>query len=333
MLHLGLFRLAGAIGLAATVLACNGDDRALIRIDGSSTVFPISQAVAEEFPNSTIQIAIGVSGTGGGFGGFCRGETDINNASRPIRKVEIETCRAAGIDFIELPVAQDGLAVVVNPANDWARSMTVSELRAFWEPAAQGTVRRWNQVRASWPDSEVHLYGPGADSGTYDYFTEAIVGEEGASRGDYTSSEDDNVLVQGISVDELALGYMGLAYVTNNAERMQLVAVDDGDPANGDGPVEASVATVADGTYQPLSRPIFIYVARPAAERPEVEAFVDFYLREGGRLVDEVGYIRLSDELYRLVRERFANRSTGTIFGDGGAQVGVTLEDLLAEGR
>jgi len=325
------------LGLALAAFACGGGDQAnepaLIQIDGSSTVFPISEAVAEEFQiaNPDVRVTIGVSGSGGGFKRFCRGETDISDASRPIQAVEIETCQAAGIDFIELPVAYDGIAVVVNPANDWARSMTVEELKTLWEPAAQGTVMRWNQVRASWPDEEVHLYGPGVDSGTYDYFTDAIVGEEGASRGDYTSSEDDNVLVQGIASDELALGFFGLAYVTANADRLALVGVDDGNPDNGDGPIEASVAAVAGGTYQPLSRPIFIYVARSAAERPEVQRFVDFYLGEGPPLVDEVGYIRLQDELYGLAERRFANRVTGTIFGGGGSQVGVTLSELLAD--
>ena len=332
----GRWRRAGACGVAAVVLgACGGggtDEGALIRIDGSSTVFPISEAVAEEFQiaNTGLRVTVGVSGTGGGFERFCRGETDISNASRPIRAVEIETCAANGVEFVELPIAYDGLAVVTHPDNDWATFIAVDELRALWEPAAQGQVLRWNQVRASWPDREIHLYGPGVDSGTYDYFTEAITGEEGASRGDYTSSEDDNVLVQGVSTDELALGFMGLAYVTQNEGRMQLLGVDDGVADNGDGPVEASVATVADGTYQPLSRPIFIYVSRQAAERPEVQAFVDFHMREGGPLVDEVGYISLSDELYEMAARRFADRRIGTIFGAGGSQVGVSLEDLLS---
>jgi phosphate transport system substrate-binding protein len=328
---------AGACGVVLVLAACGGGGDtagapALIRIDGSSTVFPISEAVAEEFQiaNPGLRVTVAVSGTGGGFERFCRGETDISNASRPVQPVEIETCAANGIEFIELPIAYDGLAVVVNPANDWANFVTVDELRALWEPAAQGQVMRWSQVRASWPDREIHLYGAGVDSGTYDYFTDAITGEEGASRGDYTSSEDDNVLVQGIATDDLGLGFMGLAYVTQNQGRMKTLGVDDGDADNGDGPVVASVATVADGTYQPLSRPIFIYVSRQAAERPEVQAFVDFHLREGGPLVDEVGYIRLSDELYTMAGRRFADRQTGTIFGEGGSQVGVSLEDILA---
>jgi phosphate transport system substrate-binding protein len=324
-----------ALALAACGGGGGGENAgapALIRIDGSSTVFPISEAVAEEFQraNPGLRVTVAVSGTGGGFERFCRGETDISNASRPIRPVEMATCAANGIAFLELPIAYDGLAVVTHPGNDWASFITVDELRVLWEPAAQGRVLRWNQVRASWPDREIHLYGAGVDSGTYDYFTEAITGEEGASRGDYTSSEDDNVLVQGISTDALALGFMGLAYVTQNAGRMTRLGVDDGVAANGDGPVVASVATVADGTYQPLSRPIFIYVSRPAAERPEVQAFVDFHMREGGPLVDEVGYIRLSDELYRLAARRFADRKVGTIFEGGGSQVGVSLEDLLS---
>ena len=336
--------LGKALVIAATAVAaaCGGSgdgssavEPSLLQIDGSSTVFPISEAVAEEFQraNPDVRITIGVSGTGGGFQRFCRGETDISNASRPVQPVEIETCQAAGIGFIEVPIAYDGIAVVVNPANDWASSMTVAELQRLWEPAAQGEILHWNQVRASWPDREIHLYGPGVDSGTYDYFTDAVVGEEGSSRGDYTSSEDDNVLVQGIAGDELALGFMGLAYVTQNQERFKVVGVDDEQADNGDGPIMASVASVADGTYQPLARPIFIYVARAAAERPEVQAFVDFHLSEGGPLVDEVGYVRLSDELYALAGEHFAERRLGTAFGDGGSQVGVTLEELLLRER
>lgn len=323
---------------AALAVACGGSggaDAALIRIDGSSTVFPISEAVAEEFQrtNPNVRVTVSVSGTGGGFERFCRGETDVSDASRPIRPVEIEACRSEGIDFIELPVAYDGLAVVVHPDNTWSTSITVDELRTLWEPEAQGKITRWNQVRASWPDREIHLYGAGVDSGTYDYFTEAVTGEEGVSRGDYTSSEDDNVLVQGISSDELALGFMGLAYVTKNPGRMRLLGVDDGNPDNGNGPVAASVATVSDATYQPLSRPIFIYVSRTAAERPEVQAFVDFFLREGAALVDEVGYIPLAPELYVLAERWFAERLVGTIFGNGGSQVGVSLEALLTGGR
>jgi phosphate transport system substrate-binding protein len=278
-------------------------------------------------------VTVGISGTGGGFQKFCRGETDISNASRPIRPTEIDACQKAGIEFIELPVAYDGLAVVVNPKNTWATAMTVEELKKLWAPEAQGKITRWNQVRTSWPNREIHLYGAGVDSGTYDYFTEAIVGKEGASRGDFTSSEDDNVLVQGIANDELALGFMGIAYVEQNKSRLKLVPVDDGKQDNGAGPILASVQTVRDGTYQPLSRPLFIYVARTAAERPEVQAFVNSYFTDGKELVAEVGYVQLTDPIYQLAQKHFADRKTGTAFGRGGSQVGVTLEELLARER
>ena len=336
---LGPLLVAAAVacgGNAADTSRSGGDGQAgTIKIDGSSTVYPISEAVAEEFQkaHSNVRPTVGVSGTGGGFQKFCRGETDISNASRPIKPVEIETCQKTGIEFVELPVAYDGLAVVVHPNNSWAASMTVDELKKLWAPEAQGKIMRWNQVRSSWPDREIHLYGAGVDSGTYDYFTEAIVGKEGASRGDFTSSEDDNVLVQGIANDELALGFMGIAYVEQNKGRLKLVPIDDGKADNGAGPVVASVETVRNGTYQPLSRPLFIYVSRKAAERPEVRAFVDSYFTTGKELVVEVGYVPLTDPIYELAKKHFAEMKTGTAFGQGGSQVGVTLEDLLARER
>jgi phosphate transport system substrate-binding protein len=298
-------------------------------------VYPISEAIAEEFQGKhrNVRVTVGVSGTGGGFQKFCRGETDISNASRPIRPTEIDACQKAGIEFIELPIAYDGLAVVVNPKNTWADAMTVEELKKLWAPEAQGKIMRWNQVRASWPNREVHLYGAGVDSGTYDYFTEAIVGKEGASRGDFTSSEDDNVLVQGIANDELALGFMGIAYVEQNKGRLKLVPVDDGKADNGAGPVVASVETVRNGTYQPLSRPLFIYVSTKAAERPEVQTFVESYFGSGKALVADVGYVQLTDPIYDLAQKHFTARRTGTAFGQGGSQVGVALEDLLARER
>lgn len=307
-----------------------------ILIDGSSTVYPITEAMAEEFQklHPDVHVTVGISGTGGGFKKFCPGETDISDASRPIKPSEIELCQQNGVEFIELPVAYDGLAVVVHPENDWVDYLTVEELKKIWEPEAQGVITRWNQIRPEWPDEELHLFGPGVDSGTYDYFTEAIVGEEGASRGDFQASEDDNVLVQGIASDPLALGFFGLAYYEENQDRLKIVPIDDGDPGNGDGPVAPTAETVANGTYQPLSRPIFIYVSKAAADRPEVEAFVRFYLDpENARaLVREVGYIPLPDEVYQLALERFDNRVTGSVFV-GGSQVGVTLQDLLKAER
>ena len=328
-----------ALVSATTAAACGGGSSesaasnaapAVIQLDGSSTVFPISEAVAEEFQkaNPGIRVTVGISGTGGGFQKFCRGETDISDASRPIRPTEIETCQKAGIEYIELPIAYDGLAVVVNPKNTWATSITVAELRTLWSPDAQGKVLRWSQVRSSWPNRDVRLFGAGVDSGTYDYFTEAVVGKEGASRGDFTSSEDDNVLVQGVSSDELALGFLPFAYVEQNQDKLKLVPVDDGKAENGSGPLSPSAETVRNGTYQPLSRPLFIYVAKKAAERPEVQKFVDAYFGASA-LIREVGYVELTPQIYDLAKQHFAERKVGTAFGAGGSQVGLTLEQLL----
>lgn len=317
--------------------ACGGaqpERGAVIDIDGSSTVFPITEAVAEDFmvANPGARVTVGESGTGGGFQKFCRGETAVSDASRPIKQSEIDACAAAGISFIELPVAYDGLTVVVNSANDWAPSMTVAELKTLWEPAAQGTVLRWNQVRPGWPDEEIHLFGPGVASGTFDYFTEAVNGEAKASRGDYTSSEDDNVLVQGVAGDRLALGYFGLAYYEQNQDKLKAVGIDDGNPDNGDGPVLPSIATVKGGTYRPLSRPLFIYVSTAALDRGEVLSFIDFYLNDGPALAAEVGYVPLSDSEQALVLERFAARTAGTMYGDATSQT-MALEDLLRATR
>jgi phosphate transport system substrate-binding protein len=331
-------RVCGLLLAVASIASCGGGSSGepgsaapvLLQIDGSSTVFPITEAVAEEFQktNPSVRVTVGISGTGGGFQKFCRGETDISDASRPIRPTEIETCSKAGIEYIELPVAYDGLAIVVNPKNTWADQVAVSELKTLWAPEAQGKILRWNQVRRSWPDREIRLFGAGVDSGTYDYFTEATVGKEGTSRGDFTSSEDDNVLVQNISTDELALGFLPLAYVEQNQSKLKLVPVDDGKPDNGKGPITPTADTVRDGTYQPLSRPLFIYVSRKAADRPEVQRFVQAYL-DSASLMREVGYVELTPQIYDLARKHFSDRRVGTAFGAGGSQVGVTLEQLL----
>ena len=283
--------LAGGCGTGSTGTGLTGD----IRIDGSSTVYPISEAVAEEFrlDEPKVKVTIGVSGTGGGFQKFSRGEIDINNASRPIKADEASVSKENGIGFLELSVAYDGLVVVVNPENNWVKDLTVEELKKIWEPAAQDKVTRWNQIRAEWPDEEFRLYGPGIASGTYDYFTEAVVGKSGSSRGDFTASEDDHVLVQGISGDKHGLGFFGLAYYEENKENLKLVGVK-GEA----GVVMPSEETVKNGTYNPLSRPIFIYVSRQAAQRPEVAAFVTFYLDNASLLVPDVGYIPLTDEQY-----------------------------------
>ncbi len=296
-----------------------------ITIDGSSTVLPISEALAEEFQKKypQVQVTVGKSGTGGGFKKFGNGEIDITGASRPIREDEDALCQKNGIQYIEIPVAYDAMAVVVNPQNNWCDSLTVAELKKIWEPAAQGKIKNWSQVRAGFPNEPLVLFGAGTDSGTFDYFTAAIVGKEKASRGDYTGSEDDDILVQGVARTRGALGYFGLAYYENNQDKLKLVGVD-----NGNGPVKASRESVLDGTYQPLARPLFLYVNLRALERPEVAAFVQFALTEAGKLSDEVGYIGLPREVYDLVKQRVEKRITGSVFGAHGSQVGVKLEDL-----
>lgn len=320
--------------LTLTVLlsfaACKKTQATVIRIDGSSTVFPITEAIAEEFQKTdkSTKVTVGVSGTGGGFKKLCAKEIDIANASRPIRTAEAELCKKSGIQYIELPVAFDGLAVVAHPKNDWATSITVTELKKLWAPEAQGQVMKWSDVRAGWPAQEIHLYGPGVDSGTYDYFTAAIVGKEHASRGDYTSSEDDNVLVQGISSDINALGFFGLAYYEANQTKLKLLGVDDEKSENGQGPIQATLDTVRNGTYQPLSRPIFIYVSTNALTNFQVDAFVSYYIDHATNAVRDVGYVPLSDSATPLIVSRFKKRVVGSMFA-GGSQVGVSLESLL----
>lgn len=310
--------------------ACQRNEN-LIIIDGSSTVYPISEAVAEEFlkRNESATIAIGESGTGGGFKKFSRGEIQIANASRPITPGEAQACLANNVPFIELPVAYDGLAVVVHPDNYWVDSITVDELKRIWEPAAQATITRWNQIRPEWPDEEIRLYGAGVSSGTYDYFTEAIVGTKRSSRGDFTASEDDNVLVQGVSQDVLAMGYFGLAYYEENKSKLKVLAIDDLNDDNGKGAIEPSFENVNNASYQPLTRPEFIYVSVNAIN-PVIEEFIRFYLTEGAELVKEVGYVPLSEETYRLVLQRFETRTTGSLMADQNS-VGVDLTELLKQ--
>ncbi|MDO8729866.1 MAG: PstS family phosphate ABC transporter substrate-binding protein [Candidatus Omnitrophota bacterium] len=322
--------MAGLAVVVAVVPAFAANLKGRVTVDGSSTVYPITEAVAEEFQikNSDVRVTVGISGTGGGFKKFTRGETDISDASRPIKSSEDAAAVKNKIDYIELPVAFDGLAVLVHPSNTWAESITVKELKKLWEPAAQGKIMRWSDIRAGWPSDEIHLFGPGTDSGTFDYFTEVICGKSQSSRGDFTSSEDDNVLVQGIASDPLALGYFGLAYYEHNKDRLKLVAVDDQDSSNGAGPILPSTETVEGGTYQPLARPIFIYVSAKAADRPEVDEFVRFYLDNAPELVKEVGYISLPSQVYQLAMDRFGSRKTGTVFAKK-PKPGTTLADLL----
>lgn len=292
------YALAGAL-TTAVVLGISTpsavSQNSIIQIDGSSTVYPISEAMAEEFmaANRGTQVTVGVSGTGGGFSKFCAGELDITGASRPIKASEVEACAAAGIEYIEVPVATDALTVVINPENTWADEMTVEQLETMWSPEAQGTITRWNQIDPSWPNEPIDLFGPGTDSGTFDYFTETIMGEAGSSRADYTASEDDNILVIGVSRDPNALGYFGLAYYLENQDTLKAVAI------NG---VEPTPENVENGTYVPLSRPIFVYVKKSSLEsRPEVRAFVEFMLENGPEIVPEVGYVPLSEQRYESI--------------------------------
>jgi phosphate transport system substrate-binding protein len=309
------------VGGALLFSACGGttnegadsDLTGSVHIDGSSTVYPITEAVAEEYraEAANVKVTVGVSGSGSGFKKFSRGNIDVSNASRAISAEEAATAKENNLSYVELEVAYDGMTVVVHPENDWVKEITVAELKKIWEPAAQGTITRWNQIRPEWPDQEIHLYGPGVESGTYDYFTEAVVGKSHSSRGDYTASEDDNVLVQGVSTDPLALGFFGYAYYEENKGKLKAVAVDDEDDSNGQGAILPSIETVKDGSYAPLSRPLFIYVHSKAAGRPEVVDFMNFYLESAGELAQEVGYIPLPDELYEEQKQKLKQFASG----------------------
>jgi phosphate transport system substrate-binding protein len=320
--------IAGAIAAAlSTAVFAQG---ALVKVDGSSTVYPVTEAVAEEFQKAeknAIKVTVGISGTGGGFKKFCRNEIDISDASRPILKAEMEECAKAGITYYELPVAFDALTVVVHPKNTFLdKGITVEQLKKMWEPGAQGKITKWNQVDPSWPNADIKLFGAGSDSGTFDYFTEAIVGKAKASRGDYTASEDDNVLVQGVQRDVNALGYFGYAYYAENQAKLKAVPIIEkpGKPA-----VLPSMNTVLDGTYQPLARPIFIYVNAKAYERPEVKKFVEYYLTHGSKLAKEVKYVPLPDKAYAMNKDHLAKGKKGTVFG-GVAEVGIKIDELMA---
>src|SRR4030065_484048 len=278
--------LTATILLSAAITTGTVNASPIVKIDGSSTVFPITEAVAEDFQiakRGAVRVTVGISGTGGGFKKFCRNEIDIVNASRPITQLEMEACKQEGVQYIEMPIAFDALTVVVNPKNTWSKTMTVDELKKIWEPGAQGKINNWSQINPAWPDKKIKLYGAGADSGTFEYFTEAIVGKAKSSRGDFTASEDDNVLVQGVASDIYALGFFGFAYYIENSKKINAVAID-----NGNGEILPSAATVENASYQPLSRPLFIYVNAKSTEKPEVQEFVNFYMKNAAELVTEV---------------------------------------------
>lgn len=300
---------------------------ATVKVDGSSTVFPISEAMAEEFmkANPSTKVIVGSSGTGGGFKKFCAGETDISNASRPIKAEEIELCKKGNVEYVELPVSYDGLSVVVNPKNDFVTCLSVDQLKKMWEPAAEGKVKNWKDIDPKFPDKPMALYGPGTDSGTYDYFTKAITGEEGKSRGDYTPSEDDNVIVQGVSGDEGSLGFFGYAYYEANKDKLKLVEIK----GKSGKCVAPSAATIADGSYEPLSRPEFIYIRKDALSKPEVKAFAAFQIDPANKqIIADTGYLPLPEELAPLVKARLDAATTGTMFADKDAKK-KKLADLL----
>ncbi len=323
-------RLAATLAVAGALVAplVAHAQSTIVKVDGSSTVFPVTEAVAEDFQKSkknAIKVTVGISGTGGGFKKFCRGETDISNASRPILKGEIEECKKNGVEFVELPVAFDALTVVINPKNTFLKSITVEELKKMWEPGAQGKITNWNQVNPAYPNVPLKLFGAGSDSGTFDYFTEAIVGKAKSSRGDYTASEDDNVLVQGVSRDVNAIGYFGMAYYVENKDKLKSVAIIEkaGKPA-----VAPSPESVLDGTYQPLARPIFIYISTKAMAKPEVKEFAEYYLAHGEKLSKEVKYVPLPSKYYKMGLDRLKAMQKGTVFA-GHADVGVKMDELF----
>jgi len=323
------FKMLSVAAAMAAVLGNSAVAHApLVKSDGSSTVFPITEAVAEEFQKAkkgAVKVTVGISGTGGGFKKFCRGDTDISNASRPILKKEMEDCRQAGIQYIELPIAYDALTVVINPKNTFVKSLSVAELKKMWEPAAQGKVTNWNQINPAFPNAPLKLFGAGADSGTFDYFTEAITGKSKASRGDFTASEDDNVLVQGVSRDVNALGFFGFAYYVENRDKLKAVPIveKDGKPA-----VAPSMESVLNGSYQPLARPIFIYVNAASIKKPEVREFVEYYNKHGANLAREVKYVPLPAKAYTYNLESVGKMRLGTKF-EGENKVGLTIEQLM----
>ena len=302
-----------------------------IKVDGSSTVYPITEAVAEEFQNAkknAIKVTVGISGTGGGFKKFCRGETDLQDASRPISKTEMEDCKKAGIEYYELPIAYEGTVVAVNTKNTWLKEISVEQLKKMWEPSAMSTVKKWNQINDKWPDAEFKLFGAGSDSGTFDYFTEAIVGKAKSSRGDYTASEDDNTLVKGIAGDKNSIGYLPMSYYEENKKSLKALAIIGGEKAPTKNAVLPSKDTVENGTYFPLSRPLFIYVSVASSKKPEVAEFVMFYLKNAPKLVPQVKYVALPAKAYTMAEEHFTKGKKGTVYASGN-NVGMKIEELM----
>ncbi len=305
--------------MAIFQIGCFGtyDDR--IRIDGSSSLFPLTEAVAEDFRNvySEIKITVGVSGTGGGFKKFGRNEIDIANASRPLTSDEIALCKKNKVDFIEIPVTNDGIVIAVNTSNLFVDYLTVAELKKIWEPAAQGKILYWNQIRPSWPRIPIQLFGAGTSSGSFDFFTKTIIGTKKASRGDFTASEDDNILVQGVSGARGGLGYFGLSYYLENQDKLKAIPIDDENNENGIGPFFPTETNIRNGNYHPLSRTEFLYINANSSKKTIIKTFVDYYLISASKLTKEVGGIPLLDETYLEAMKRFDNGITGSIFSEG----------------
>jgi phosphate transport system substrate-binding protein len=319
-----LFKTVALVALTTVAFAAKAQ---IVKVDGSSTVFPITEGVAEDYQKAkkgAVKVTVGISGTGGGFKKFCRGETDMSNASRPITAKEMADCKAAGIEYYELPIAFDALTVVINPRNSFLKQITIAELKKMWEPAAQGVIKNWNQVNPAWPDAPIKLFGAGADSGTFDYFTEAVTGKSKSSRGDFTASEDDNVLVQGVSSDVNAIGYFGYAYYAENKSKIKSLPIVNSKGAA----VYPDEKTVIDGSYEPLSRPIFIYVNAKSLEKPEVKDFVDYMLKNTAKIAKEVKYVPLPAKAYTMAAEHLKKGKKGTVFG-GKNEVGITIEELM----
>ena len=300
--------------------------QSIIKIDGSSTVYPITKAVAEKFEvsqKSAVKVTINISGSGGGFKKFCRGEIDITNASRPILRNEMADCKQQGVQYIEIPVAFDALTVAVNPQNNWSTAMTILELKRMWEPASQGKITKWNQINSQWPNETFQLYGADSNSGTFDYFTKAVTGKTKSSRSDFIESENDNILVESVASNKFSLGFFGFAYYIENQDKIKAVAIN-----SGDGAISPSVEAVENGTYQPLSRPIFIYVNAKAASKEEVKEFIEFYLKNALLIVKEAKFIPLPPRAYRIMLEHFNRKRVGTVF-NGISAVGLTIDGLI----
>lgn len=314
-----------ALGLLLLTSALHSTSHAQsvkVEIDGSSTVYPLTEAVAEEYQSSTkgkVKVTVGISGTGGGFKKFCRGERDVQNASRPIQTAELEACKKAGIKFFELPVAYDAAVVIVNSKNDWVSDISVADLKKIWSPEAQGKVMKWSDVNPSWPKEKLKLFGAGADSGTFDYFTEAVVGKAKSSRGDYTASEDDNTLITGVASDKFALGYVPYSYYAENKNKLKALTVNK---------ILPSQSSVENGQYAPLSRPVFIYVSEKSFQKPEVKNFVEFYLKNAGALANEVKLVALPAKIYEMGQSHLNNKKMGTVFA-GHSEVGLSIENLM----